>query len=116
MSRVHTRFDLRFFVKLGGCADFAQVEFFDELESAEAMAKYDREVSRGRAYVDTERTITSDQAEETTGVVRRVVVELIECKTDGNRTWDSKVVGEDVPAGIEGMRTLLEARPEPRAL
>lgn len=111
MSRVLTLYEVRVFVKIDKHADFCSAEPFDELESAQAKGSYDREVSRANAWIGTEQTVTTQYGDDVTGLVSRIVVELIESKTDGTRRWNTKVVGEDPVRDIDGMRTWLDVRP-----
>lgn len=94
--------------KVDGYADFARPRRFDELESGEARSAYRAAANRARQEFGREKTFTTDGHNDVTGVVRRSVTELLQCKTDGTRTWDGKVVDQNDERGEEGMRLVLE--------
>lgn len=104
---VKTRYEVREILKVKGFADFVQVAHYDELEDEAARRAYASAALRARETIGKERTFASTTGEPVSGLVSRVVVELFECKTDGSRTWNGKVVGADKFAS-EGMRLVLE--------
>lgn len=104
---VKTIYEVREFSKLAGHADFVRVQAFDELESDVANHAYGKAAERARMAIGKELTFTTKDGNEATGRVVRAVVELFECKSDGSRRWNGKVVDENEFSA--GKRLVLEA-------
>lgn len=107
---VKTLFTLTELFKIDGHADFVRARRFDELEDGEARRSYRAASARARQAFGAEMTLTTDGGNDVTGVVRRTVVELLQCKTDGTRVWGGKVVDQNDESGDEGMRLVLEEK------
>lgn len=104
--KVVTAYEQVTILRLEGFGDFVPaVQRFDELDQPAAVDAYNRAVNRARFLVGREHTVTTNGDNETTAIVKEVIVELWQHKRGEGWMGSRRLVGR----GDDEMRTIVTA-------